>query len=85
METAVKNEGEYLQVCNDLKKQYEQNVSPSSFISFRIYNENILDPEIVSSLKSHITFIQTFLNDIITAAPRKINILLVIRKLNDNE
>ena len=23
METAVKNEGEYLQVCNDLKKQYD--------------------------------------------------------------
>ena len=23
METAVKNEGDYLQVCNDLKKQYD--------------------------------------------------------------
>ena len=24
METNVKNEGEYLQVCNDLKKQYDE-------------------------------------------------------------
>jgi tetratricopeptide (TPR) repeat protein len=78
-------ESRHKKAIEDLKKQYEQNVSPASFISFRIYNENILDPTIVSSLKNHITFIQTFLNDIITTAPRKINILLVIRKLNDNE
>nr|QFG74808.1 MAG: hypothetical protein [Megaviridae environmental sample] len=78
-------ETRHKKIVDDLKKQYEQNVTPASFISFRIYNENILDPAIVTSLKSHINFIQEFLNDIITSSPRKINILLVIRRLNDNE
>ena len=71
----------------DIIKKYESNTTPqtASFLSFRIYNENLLDTVVVNTLKEHINFVKTFLGDIITSSPRKYDILLLIRKLNNNE
>lgn len=71
----------------DIKKKYESTTTPqkASFLSFRIYNENLLDKVVVNTLKEHINFVKTFLGDIITSSPRNYNILLLIRKLNNNE
>lgn len=79
-------ESEKNEEIDKITKQYESNTpTNASFLTFRIYNENVLDPLVVEALKEHIKFIKEFLGDIITSSNRNFNILLVIRKLNGNE